>query len=115
MNAQKESFEFDLNTFYRLGRTERPMASIAVYAELLASMMIQGSRTIDCEVRFLSKTLKMGSHTVTETLNEFRRMGLVRFINSKGAPERRRRSSPHTVQIGSSRVVTFLLEDFDSL
>ena len=59
-------------------------ASIAVYAELLASMAIQNSPTVDCEVRFLSKTLKMGTDTVTETLNEFRRMGLVRFIPVKG-------------------------------
>jgi len=74
MNAQKESFEFDLNTFYRRERTKRPSTSIAVYAELLASMAIQESSRIDCEVRFLSRTLKMGTHTVTETLTEFRRM-----------------------------------------
>jgi hypothetical protein len=43
----------------------------------------------DCEVRFLSKTLKMGTHTVTETLNEFRRMGLVKFISSKGRGKKR--------------------------
>jgi hypothetical protein len=55
MNAQKEAFEFDLNALYRLERTKRPGVSIAVYAELLASMTIQGSRTIDCEVRFLSE------------------------------------------------------------
>ena len=89
MNAQKESFEFDLNTFYRLERTKRPGTSIAVYAELLASMTIQNSTTINCEVRFLSKTLKMGTHTVTETLNEFRRMGLVKFIPSKGRGNKR--------------------------
>jgi hypothetical protein len=89
MNAQKESFEFDLNTLYRLERTRRPSTSIAVYAELLASMTIQNSTTIDCGVRFLSKTLKMGTHTVTETLNEFRRMGLVRFIPTKGRGRKR--------------------------
>ena len=89
MNAQKESFEFDLNTFYRLERTKRPSTSIAVYAELLASMAIQDSSTIDCEVRFLSKTLKMGTHTVTETLDEFRRMGLVKFIPIKGRGHKR--------------------------
>jgi DNA-binding MarR family transcriptional regulator len=89
MNAQKESFEFDLNTFYRLERTKRPSTSIALYAELLASMAIQNSTTINCEVRFLSKTLKMGTHTVTETLNEFRRMGLVKFIPSKGRGNKR--------------------------
>ena len=64
-------------------------ASIAVYAELLAAMAIQKSPTVDCEVRFLSKTLKMGTHTVTETLNEFRRMGLVRFIPVKGRGHKR--------------------------
>ena len=84
MNAQRESFEFDLNTFYRLEKTKRPSTSIAVYAELLASMAIHNSSTIDFEVRFLCQTLKMGTHTVTETLNEFRRMGLVRFISTKG-------------------------------
>ena len=89
MNAQKESFEFHLNTFYRLEKTKRPSTSIAVYAELLASMAIQNSPTIDCEVRFLSKTLKIGAHTVTETLNEFRRMGLVRFIPGKGGRNKR--------------------------
>jgi hypothetical protein len=89
MNAQKESFEFDLNTLYRLEKTKRPSTSIAVYAELLASMAIQNSKTIDCEVRFLSKTLKMGAHTVTETLNEFRKMGLVRFIPCKGGRNKR--------------------------
>jgi len=89
MNAQKESFEFDLNTFYRLERTKRPSTSIAVYAELLASMAIQESSRIDCEVRFLSRTLKMGTHTVTETLTEFRRMGLVKFIPSKKGGNKR--------------------------
>jgi hypothetical protein len=89
MNAQKESFAFDLNTFYRLEKTRRPSTSIAVYAELLASMAIQNSTTIDCGVRFLSKTLKMGTHTVTETLDEFRRMGLVRFIPTKGRGHKR--------------------------
>jgi len=89
MNAQKESFEFELDTFYRLERTKRPSTSIALYAELLASMAIQNSTTINCEVRFLSKTLKMGTHTVTETLNEFRRMGLVKFIPSKGRGNKR--------------------------
>ena len=89
MNAQKESFEFDLNTVYRLERTKRPSTSIAVYAELLPSMTIQNSVTIDCEVRFLSKTLKIGAHTVTETLNELRRMGLVRFIPIKGRGHKR--------------------------
>jgi DNA-binding MarR family transcriptional regulator len=89
MNAQKESFEFDLNTLYRLEKTKRPSTSIAVYAELLATMTIQNSTTIDCEVRFLSRTLKMGTHTVTETLDEFRRMGLVRFIPGKSGRNKR--------------------------
>ena len=89
MNALKESFAFDLNTFYRLERTKRPSASIAVYAELLASMTIQNSPKVDCEVRFLSKTLKIGTYTVTETLNEFRKMGLVRFIPIKGKGHKR--------------------------
>jgi DNA-binding MarR family transcriptional regulator len=89
MNAQKESFEFDLNTFYRLERTKRPSTSIAVYAELLASMAIQNSTRIDCEVRFLCERLKMGTHTVTETLDEFRRMGLVKFIHIKGRGRKR--------------------------
>ena len=89
MNVQKESFEFDLNIFYRLERTKRPSTSIAVYAELLASMAIQNSSTIDCEVRFLCNSLKMGTHTVTETLDEFRRMGLVRFIPIKGRGHKR--------------------------
>jgi hypothetical protein len=89
MNVQKESFAFDLNTFYRLDKTRRPSTSIAVYAELLASMAIQNSTTIDCGVRFLSKTLKMGTHTVTETLNEFRKMGLVRFVPGKGGRNKR--------------------------
>jgi DNA-binding MarR family transcriptional regulator len=89
MNAEKESFEFDLDTFYRLERTKRPSASIAVYAELLASMAIQNSPTIDCDVRFLTKTLKIGAHTVTETLDEFRRMGLVKFIPIKGSGRKR--------------------------
>jgi DNA-binding MarR family transcriptional regulator len=89
MNAQEESFDFGLNAFYRLERTKRPSTSIAIYAELLASMAIQNSPTINCEVRFLSKTLKIGTHTVTETLNEFRRMGLVRFIPIKGKGPKR--------------------------
>ena len=89
MNTQKESFQFDLNTFYRLERTKRPSTSIAVYAELLASMAIQNSSRIDCEVRFLSQTLKMGTHTVTEMLNEFRKMGLVKFIPSKKGGNKR--------------------------
>jgi hypothetical protein len=89
MNAQKESFEFDLNTFYRLERTKRPSTFIAAYAELLASMSIQNSSTISCEVRFPSKTLKMGTHTVTEMLNEFRRMGLVKFIPIKDRGHKR--------------------------
>jgi hypothetical protein len=89
MNAQKESFEFDLNTFYRLETTKRPSTSIAAYAELLAFTAIKNSSTIDCEVRFLCQTLKMGTHTVTETLNEFRRMGLVRFIPIKGRGHKR--------------------------
>jgi hypothetical protein len=83
MNAQKESFEFDLNTFYRLERTKRPGTSIAVYAELLAAMTIQNSATLDADVRFLTKTLKIGNKTLAETLNEFTRMGLVRFIPGK--------------------------------
>jgi Mn-dependent DtxR family transcriptional regulator len=83
MPPQKESFEFDLDTFYRLETTKRPSASIAVYAEMLATMVIQNSTRIECEVRFLCESLKMGTHTVTETLNEFRKMGLVRFIPIK--------------------------------
>jgi len=89
MNTQKESFEFDLNTLFRLERTKRPSTSIAVYAELLAAVAIKNSPTIDCQVRFLCQTLKMGTHTVTETLNEFRRMGLVRFIPVKGRGHQR--------------------------
>jgi hypothetical protein len=89
MNAQKESFAFDLNTLYRLERTRRPSTSIAVYAELLASLTIQNSSTIDCGVRFLSESLKMGTHTVTETLNEFRKLGLLRFIPGKGRGNKR--------------------------
>jgi DNA-binding MarR family transcriptional regulator len=89
MNSQQKSFEFDLNTLYRLERTKRPSTSIAVYAELLAAMTIQNSSTIDCGVRFLSESLKTGTHTVTETLNEFRRMGLVRFIPGKGGRNKR--------------------------
>ena len=89
MPFQKESFEFDLNTFYRLERTKRPSASIAVYAELLATMAIQKSTRIECEVRFICESLKMGTHTATETLNELRRMRLLRFIPVKG-PGRKR-------------------------
>jgi len=89
MNAQKESFVFDLNTLYRLEKAKRPSTSIAVYAELLASMAIQKSPTIDCDVRFLCQTLRMGTHTVTETLEEFRRMGLVKFIPTKGRGHKR--------------------------
>ena len=89
MNTQKESFEFDLNTLFRLERTKRPSTSIAVYAELLAAVAIQNSPTIDCQVRFLCQTLKLGTHTVTETLKEFRRMGLVRFIPTKGKGHKR--------------------------
>ena len=89
MNAQKEVFEFGLGTLCRLEKTKRPGASIAVYVELLASRAIQGSSEIDCEVRFLSETLKMGTHTVTETLNEFRRMDLVKFISVKAQGHKR--------------------------
>ena len=89
MDARKESFELNMDTFYRLERTKRPGTSIAIYAELLASMAIQNSTTIDCGVRFLSESLKMGTHTVTETLNEFRRMGLVKFIPRKGGRNKR--------------------------
>jgi DNA-binding MarR family transcriptional regulator len=89
MNVQKESFEFDLNTFYRLERTRRPSTSMAVYAELLAAVAIHNSSTIECEVRFLTKTLKMGSHTVVETLNDLRRMGLIRFVPSKSGGKKR--------------------------
>jgi len=89
MNAQKESFEFDFNTLYRLETTKRPSTSIAVYAELLATMAIQNSSTIDCETRFLTTTLKLGTHTLIETLNEFRRMGLVRLIPIKGRGHKR--------------------------
>lgn len=83
MSAHRDSFEFGLDIFYRLERTKRPSTSIAVYAELLAAMVAQNNTTISCEVRFLSTNLKMGTHTVTETLNEFRRMGLIKFIPSK--------------------------------
>jgi hypothetical protein len=89
MDAQQGSFEFDLDAFYRLERTKRPSTSIAVYAEFLASMAIQNSPTINCEVRFLSKTLKIGTHTLIETLTEFRRMGLVKFIPIKGSGRKR--------------------------
>jgi hypothetical protein len=89
MNPQKESFAFELDTFYRLERTKRPCVSIALYAELLASMSIQSSPKLDCEVRFLSKTLKIGTHTAAETLNEFRGMGLVGFISTKGRGRKR--------------------------
>jgi hypothetical protein len=89
MNAQKESFEFNLNTLYRLEKTKRSSTSIAVYAELLACMTIQNSAKIDCGVRFLSESLKMGTHTVTETLNELWRMRLVKFIPIKGKRNRR--------------------------
>lgn len=84
MNAHRETFEFDLNTLYRFEKTKRSSASIAVYAELLAVKSIQNTSTIDCEVRFLSETLKMGFHTVLETLQELRRMGLIKFIHTKG-------------------------------
>jgi hypothetical protein len=123
MNAQKESFEFDLNTFYRLQRTKRPSTSIAVYADLLASMTIQNSPTIDCEVRFLSKTLKMGTHTVTETLNEFRPRLVwkvytcaIEFTNKSRVPKTRlplslaiRKSSPARQFENSPKVSTFRL------
>jgi DNA-binding MarR family transcriptional regulator len=89
MNAQKESFEFDLDTLFRLEKTKWPSAAIAVYAELLAFMAIYNSLLIDCEVRFLAKTLKIGTHTVIETLSEFRRMGLVKFIPSKKGGNKR--------------------------
>jgi hypothetical protein len=89
INAKREAIEFELNTLYRLEKTKRPGASIAVYAELLATMRIQGSPTINCEVRFLSQTLKMGTRTVIETLNEFRRMGLIKFIPTKGGGKKR--------------------------
>ena len=89
MNAQKEAFEFDLNTFFRLERTKRPSVSLAIYAELLASMMVQDSRTIDCEMRFLSKTLKVGNRTLAETLDEFRSMGLIKYIPVKGMGKKR--------------------------
>ena len=89
MNGKKESFEFDLGTFCRLEKTKWPSASIAVYAELLASMTIQNSPTIECEVRFLSLTLKMGTRTVIETLTEFKRMGLIKFIPAKGGRNKR--------------------------
>jgi uncharacterized protein with PIN domain len=89
MNAQKQCFEFELDVFYRLEKTKRPSISIAVYAEMLAVMTIQNSSTIDCEVRFFCSTLKMGTHTVTETLDELRRMGLIRFIPVKGKAHKR--------------------------
>jgi len=56
---------------------------------MTASMAMQGNRTIDCGVRFLSPTLKMGTHTVTDTLNEFRKVGLVGFIPIKGERHKR--------------------------
>jgi hypothetical protein len=89
MNAKKESFEFDLEILFRLEQTKWPSASIAIYAELLAATAIQKGPTISCEVKFLTQTLRMGTRTVTETLNEFRRMGLVRFIPTKGGPNKR--------------------------
>ncbi len=50
MNAQKEAFSFELSTFFRLERTRRPSVSIAVYADLLASMVVRNSTTVDCGV-----------------------------------------------------------------
>jgi Mn-dependent DtxR family transcriptional regulator len=47
------------------------------------NMTIQNSSTLSCGVKSLSQTLKMGTHTVTETLNEFRQMGLVKFIPNR--------------------------------
>jgi DNA-binding MarR family transcriptional regulator len=52
-------------------------------------MAIQNYPKIDCEVRLLSKTLKRGTHTVSETLNDFGKMGLVRFIPGKGGRNKR--------------------------
>jgi len=89
MNAQKEAFEFDLNSLYWLETTKRPSTSIAICSELLASMTIQNSSTIDYEMRFLCNSLKMGTHTVIEILDELRRMGLVRFIPIKGRGHKR--------------------------
>ena len=89
MNTKKESFEFDLNTFFRLERAKRPSTSIAVYAELLAATLLQGSTAINCEVRFLSINLKVATRTVTETLNEFRRMRLVKFVPNKQRGKKR--------------------------
>jgi len=63
--------------------------SIAVYAELLASMEVQNNTTIDCGVRFLSDNLKLAAQSISETLNEFRRMGLIRFIPTKGRGKKR--------------------------
>jgi hypothetical protein len=65
MDAQKELFAFELDAFYRLERTKRPSTFIAVYAELLASMTIQNSSTINCEVRFRNTNLKLATRTVT--------------------------------------------------
>jgi hypothetical protein len=89
MNAQREAFEFGLNILYRLEKSKRPSASIAVYAELLASMAIQGSSRIECQVRFLSETLKLGTHVMLETLQDLRRMGLLKFIPIKGRGQKR--------------------------
>jgi hypothetical protein len=89
MNTKQESFEVDLETLFRLEKTKWPSASIAIYAELLASMTIDNSSTIPCKVKFLSQPLKMGTHTVIETLNEFRGMGLSKFIPSKKGGKKR--------------------------
>jgi hypothetical protein len=89
MNAKKESFDFNLEILFRLEKTKWPSASVAIYAELLAATAIQGNRTIDCGVRFLSETLRMGTRTVIETLNEFKRMGLIKFIPTKGGRNKR--------------------------
>ena len=43
-------------------------------------MVIQDGLRTECEVRFLCESLKMGTHAVTETLTEIRKLELGRFI-----------------------------------
>ena len=89
MDAQKEVFGFELSTFFRLERTRNPSVSIAVYGDLLVSMVVQNSTTVDCGVRFLSNNSGLAAQSVTETLNEFRRMGLIGFIPTKRRGKKR--------------------------
>jgi hypothetical protein len=83
MNAKRKSLESDLDILFRLEKTNWPSASVAIYAELLASMIIQNRSRIGCEVEFLRQTLRMGTHPVIETLNELKRTGLAKFIPTK--------------------------------